>query len=74
MQRVSSSHGSAIIGNLDGIVERIQVDAVDYERHLGCFQPVGTSYGMGRTKGVVRGVKDRRGGVAVHLRSAQRAW
>jgi hypothetical protein len=38
IQRVSSGHGSTIVGDLDGIVERVQVDAVHDERHLGGFQ------------------------------------
>jgi hypothetical protein len=43
MQRVSSGHGSAIVGNLDSIVKRIQVDAIQDERHLGRVQPGGAS-------------------------------
>lgn len=37
VQRVSSGHDRAIVGDLDGIVERVQVDAVHDERHLGGF-------------------------------------
>lgn len=43
MQRVSSGRGSAIVGNLDSIVKRIQVDATQGERHLGRVQPEGAS-------------------------------
>jgi hypothetical protein len=45
MQRVSSGHGSAIVGNLDSIVKRIQVDAIHDERHFGLVQPRGASCG-----------------------------
>ena len=35
VQRVTSSHDSAIVRNLDGIVESVEIDAVNDERHLG---------------------------------------
>jgi hypothetical protein len=35
VQRVSSGWDGAIVGNLDGIVERGQIDAVNGERHVG---------------------------------------
>lgn len=46
VQRVSSSHDGVIVGNLDGVVERVQVDAVDDERHLGGFELTGASCGL----------------------------
>jgi hypothetical protein len=71
MQRVSSGHGSAIVGNLDSIVQRIQVDAIQVERHFGRVQSRARVVVV--TKGVLSRIEDRRGGgVAVHLRSAQR--
>jgi hypothetical protein len=52
VQRVSSGHDGAIVGNLDGVVERVQVDAVNDERHLGGFEVTGAVVGC--SKGVER--------------------
>ena len=54
--RVSTSHDSAIVGNLDSIVERIQVDAFQDETgHLGGCKLVGAKWWL--EKGAVKRMK-----------------